>query len=343
MTFRPERVFFEQDALEYPLGQELYRRFRREGLSLTMIGSHNRVTGIPGKTPQEAYWEAKRTLVIGVRRTLKFETCKPSAHYQLPLCTSCIGKCEYCYLNTTLGRKPYLRVYVNLDEILQSAKKYIEERKPEITLFEGAATSDPIPYEAYTGALARSISFFAQEEYGRFRFVTKFTEVDSLLALRHQGHTQIRFSLNTEKIIAEYEHQTPSLAERVAAAVKCAQAGYPLGFLLAPVFIYQDWQRDYANLLEQLAGGLADYPRYSSEPLTFEIITHRFTARAKKNIQEVFPATTLSMEKEKRQFKYGQFGYGKYLYPKEQREEIKALFQQKITEKFPTAQIKYVV
>lgn len=352
MTFQPERVFFEQDALEYPLGEELYERFRREGVPLKMIGSHNRVTGIPGKTSQEAYFEAKRTLVVGVRRTLEFETCKPSAHYQLPLCTSCIGKCEYCYLNTTLGQKPYLRVYVNLEEILQSAKRYIEERKPEITFFEGAATSDPLPYEIYTGALARTIRFFAGEEYGRFRFVTKFAEVESLLPLQHAGHTQIRFSLNTEKIINAYEHQTPSLTKRVTAAVKCAKAGYPLGFLLAPVFIYPDWQQDYADLLEQLEGGLAKYLYASDsstahtiniEPLTFEIITHRYTARAKKNIQQVFPRTTLPMEEEERRFKYGQFGYGKYLYPPEQISEMKAFFQEKILEIFPIAQIKYIV
>lgn len=93
MTFIPKRVFFEKDALKYPLGEELWGRFRGEGIPVTVIGSHNRVTGIPGNTPQEAYLEAKLTFVVGVRRTLNFETCKPSAHYQLPLCTSCIGKC----------------------------------------------------------------------------------------------------------------------------------------------------------------------------------------------------------------------------------------------------------
>jgi len=38
------------------------------------------------------------------------------------------GKCEYCYLQTTLGNKPYVRVYVNTDEILSAAGKYIQEK-----------------------------------------------------------------------------------------------------------------------------------------------------------------------------------------------------------------------
>ncbi len=340
MPFQPKRVFFEQDALEYPLGDKLWRHFKKEGVELKVIGSHNRVTGIPGKTPQEAYMEAKRTFVVGVRRTLKFETCKPSAHYQLPLCTSCIGKCEYCYLNTTLGKKPYLRVYVNIEEILQRTKDYIEERKPEITYFEGAATSDPLPFEAYTGSLAKTIEFFSKEEKGRFRFVTKFTEVDSLLALVHNKHTRIRFSLNTQRIIGDYEHNTPSLQERIEAAGKVAAAGYPVGFLIAPVFVYPNWQEEYSFLLEQLEQVLSPQ---SQQDLSFEIISHRFTARAKANIMQIFPFTTLPMLEEERKFKYGQFGYGKYVYPKDEMTEIKEFFTDRVEKIFPQATLNYIV
>jgi len=67
------------------------------------------------------------------------------------------GKCEYCYLLTNLGKKPYVRVYVNIEEILSAARAYIEKRKPEITVFEGAATSDPVPTEPYTGLRGRAI------------------------------------------------------------------------------------------------------------------------------------------------------------------------------------------
>jgi spore photoproduct lyase len=71
-------------------------------------------------------------------------------------------KCEYCYLLTNLGKKPYVRVYVNKEEILSAAKPYIEKRKPENTVFEGAATSDPMPTEPYTGLLGRTINFLGR-------------------------------------------------------------------------------------------------------------------------------------------------------------------------------------
>lgn len=338
--FIPKRVFIEPAALEYELGQRLRDHFRADGIPVTVTGTHNRVTGIPGKTPQEAFLEAKRTLVIGVRKGKEFQTCKPSAHYQLPLVTSCPGKCEYCYLLTNLGKKPYVRVYVNVEEILDRAQTYISEHLPRETIFEGAATSDPIPVERYTGALKQAIEFFGRQSHARFRFVTKFTDVDSLLDAKHNGHTRFRFSLNTDYVIKKFEHSTPSMSQRAVAAGKVARAGFPLGFLIAPIIIYDGWQNDYGQLFEELNEVLDPVSR---QDLTFELITHRFTQRAKTNINEVFPQSELDMEEEKRQFKYGQFGYGKYVYPKENMAEVKEVMEGLVTRFFPTAKIEYIV
>lgn len=338
--FTPKRVFIEPAALDYPLGRELKIRFQKAGIPVQMTGSHNRVTGIPGRTPQESYLEGKQTLAVGVRRTLNFESCKPSAHYQLPLATSCAGRCEYCYLNTTLGKKPYLRVYVNVEEILAQAKKYIEERRPEVTFFEGAATSDPLPVEPYTGSLRRAIEFFAGEELGRFRFVTKFANVETLDGVTHNGHTTVRFSLNTGTVIHRYEHNTPGLRERIGAAARVAEMGFPLGFLIAPVLIYPSWREDYRQLFAELSSALVGA---GVKQVGFEIITHRFTTRAKNNIREIFPNTSLPMAEEDRQYKYGQFGYGKYVYPPQQMREIRECFGQLVQEFFPAGRMIYLV
>lgn len=46
--FEPDLVFFEPDALNYPLGKELLETFKAKGIPIKMTSSHNRVTGIPG-------------------------------------------------------------------------------------------------------------------------------------------------------------------------------------------------------------------------------------------------------------------------------------------------------
>lgn len=343
--FIPARVFYEPRVLDYPLGKTLVQHFRLMEIPITPTTSHNRVSGIPGKTSAEAYREAKRTLVIGVRRSEAFQSCKPSAHYQLPLVTSCPGMCEYCYLATTLGKKPYIRVYVNLEEILDIASKLIQERLPDITRFEGAATSDPLPVEHYTGALKQTIEFFGRETNGRFRFVTKYTEVDSLLDAKHEGHTRFRFSLNCEEVVDKFEHGTPSPEERIIAAGNVLKAEYPLGFIIAPIFRFEGWQEAYRRLLERSAEELTKRapPGWSSEKLTLEFISHRFTSKAKANILDIFPNSSLPMVEEERKRKFGQFGYVKYVYQKEEMEALKVFFQEQAQCYFPLANVEYFI
>ena len=277
MPFNPKRVLFEQDALKYPLGRELFDYFKGRDVQTGMLKSHNRVTDIPGKTPAQAYSEGKNTLVVGVRRTLNFESCKPSAHYQLPLATGCMGMCMYCYLNTQLGKKPYMRVYVNVEGILEAV---------------------------------------------------------------HNGHTTVRFSLNAANVIKKYEHRTPEAEERVSAARKIAGHDYPLGFIIAPVLLYEGWKKDYGELLNMLKDKLDTYINRS---ICFEIISHRFTSRAKKNISEIFPGNDLPMNEEERRFKYGQFGYGKYVYNREQLSDMESFFRERIAEIFPNSRIDYII
>lgn len=338
--FIPKRAFFEPKALDYSLGEKIYKQLKNLHIPIQMTSSHNRISALTGLTPKEAYREAKQTLVVGVKKTTNFAPCKPSAHYQLPLNTSCPGMCEYCYLATTLGKKPYVRLYVNIEEILAKASAYIEENTPNITIFEGAATSDPIPTEYLSGLLKTTIEFFGRAPLGRFRFVTKHTDIESLLTANHNNHTCFRFSLNCQPIITNYEHHTASMEKRILAASQIAAAGYPLGFIIAPIFYFPGWEKAYQELFVTLAEKL---PAAAHKNLSLEFITHRFTTRAKNNILSIFPETKLPMEDKNRQYKYGQFGYGKYIYDKEVMTEIKEFLYQQAKEYFPDAAIDYFV
>lgn len=339
--FKPERIIFEKGVLEYERANKIKDYFQSNPKIEILEMSNNKIKSyIPGDTLHEQYRSGKKTLVVGVKKSLKFQTCKPSAHYQLPLVSGCMGQCEYCYLNTQLGDKPFIKVHVNIEKILEQAKKYTVERLPEITIFEGSATSDPIPVEPYTGALAECIKYFGEQQHNRFRFVTKYTDVDSLCNLEHHGHTEVRFSINTDTIIKGYEHFTASWDKRIEASIKMMASGYPVGFLIAPVFIYPNWQEEYREVLHTLKEKL---PNTLDYPITFEIISHRYTTTAKNRILEIFPETTLPMNDEERKFKYGQFGYGKWIYPKDEMKIIQEFFNEEIGHIFKEGQIKYII
>jgi spore photoproduct lyase len=337
--FEPDVVFFEPNALHYPLGEMLWKRFNDMGTPIHMTTSHNQVRGIEGESGSpEWYRNAKRTMVVGIKRSLKFEQSKPSAEYAIPLATGCMAHCHYCYLNTNVGTKPYIRVYVNLDEIYDQALKYMEERAPEITRFEAACTSDPVGIEHITGSLKRTIEFIGQQKLGRLRFVSKFAHVDPLLDADHRGHTRFRFSINADYVIKNFEPATSSFGERIEAAAKVAKAGYPLGFIVAPLYRFEGWQEGYTNLFQKLAQTL---PKNASSNLTFELIQHRFTKVAKNLILARYPKTKLEMDESQRQYKWGKYGRGKYVYPKNEALELQVHLESLIRRFFPEAGIDY--
>ena len=339
--FIPKRILFQKNTLNYEIGKNIYNFFKdNKNIEIIELTNNRIKDKIPGEGIYNFYREGKNTLVVGIRKGTKFQSCKPSAHYQLPLFSGCIGQCEYCYLNTNLGDKPYMKVNVNVDEILKTAQMLIDERLPEVTIFEGSATSDPIPTEHYAHLLERAIKFFSNSSNGRFRFVTKFIDIDTLLNIKHSGNTEIRFTLNTNKVIKDFESRTPSMERRIDAAIKVIKSGYPMGFIIAPVFLYDGWKDDYRNLLLHIHSKL---PQEILYPITFEVISHRYTTRAKNVILEAFPETSLPMKDEERTFKYGQFGYGKYVYGKEQLAEMKDFFKKEINEIFTNIEIKYII
>ncbi|MEW6573368.1 MAG: spore photoproduct lyase [Bacillota bacterium] len=335
-SFVPKLVLIQKSALEYPLGRDLKKRFENRGIELLVY--EKRVPPLPRASFGERFQLGKRTLAVSVRQAREFQSCRPSAHYQLPLVSGCPGYCEYCYLNTNLGQSPYVKVYVNVDEILHRAAAYTEQRRPDRTVFEGAATSDPVAVEGWTGALLRAVEFFALLPGAEFRFVTKYTDVESLLGARHSGKTTVRFSINCESIMNKFERGVPRLRSRLEAAKETAGAGYPLGFLIAPIFALDGWRREYEKLLLTVKRNIPE-----DTPLTFELITHRFTDRARKIIRQAYPGTNVPLDDKDRVFKFGQFGYGKYVYPQELMEELKEFFQTRINELFPLATILYFV
>ena len=139
-------------------------------------------------------------------------------------------------------------------------------------------------------------------------------------------------------MIRNFEPSTSRFAKRIEAAGKVARAGYPLGFIIAPIVWYEGWEQGYEELIAKLAEAL---PSEALDDLTFELIQHRFTKTAKRVIQTRYPKTKLEMDEAKRKYKWGRWGQGKYVYPDEQANALREFITEQIFMKFPQAKIEY--
>ena len=331
--FIPDKAFIDPRSLEYEVGK--FAKAELEKLNVPIIEA--RKVSIDGKSPSENYVKAKKTIYLTVTKEKELRPCKPSADYQFALSSSCPGHCEYCYLQTTQGEKPFMKVFVNIDDILEVIQAHIDNNLPNITTFESGSITDSLALEHITGNLKRCIEFFANIQNGRLRVITKYDNVDSFLDIKHNKHTKFRFSINTKHVINKFEHNTSSFDERIEAARKIGKAGYPIGFIIAPIMIYDNWKNDYKELLDRLKSQIGNY----EGEITFELIQHRFTATAKELILTRFPKTKLDLNEENRQLKWGPYGKFKYVYPKDQSNEMKEYISDLVLSNFSNAKIEY--
>ncbi|QVK17586.1 spore photoproduct lyase [Mycoplasmatota bacterium] len=331
--FIPDAAYIDPKVLNIETGKKTLKYL--EKFNIPIIKS--RKVTILGKSPTENYAKAKKTIYVTTNQQKKLRPCKPSADYQFSLSSSCPGHCEYCYLQTTQGEKPFIKLFVNIDEILNVIQEHINNNLPNITTFESGSITDPVALEHLTGNLKKCIEFFAENDYGRLRVITKYNNVDSFLSINHNNHTKFRFSINTDYVINTFEHGTSNLEERLETAKKIANANYPIGFIIAPIMIYDNWKSDYKDLINDLKTKLNNY----NDKITFELIQHRFTNTAKELILSRFPNTKLDLNEENRVLKWGPYGKFKHVYPKEKSNEMKTYITQLIKDNFENADIEY--
>ena len=336
MLYHPERLLIDARVLNLPVT----RRVMANLPDLTPEFFRGRLPAGAGKDPPRDYLIAKRTLIVMPHPLRALRDCRPSADFELPLGASCPGLCQYCYLQSSLGPRPYVKVYADLDAILTEVPEAIAAHPDRLVTFEGASLSDPIGVEHLTGSLGEVISFFGKQPHAYLRLVTKFAYTSGLVGLGHGSHTHIRYSLNTPHVAGGFEGGTDPVAARIAAANEIGRAGYPIGFVLAPLMLYPGWRREYEELLDYLAANLE---RDLHRELTFELISHRFSAKAKQIILERFPRCRLDLDEASRQIKHGRYGRKKFVYPAGEFNQLMYEVRASIERFFPAAKVEYQV
>ena len=77
----PDRVYFEPLAIEYPIGEKIFNFCKKNNIEIFKTTSHNQVRGIPGSTEKAKFANAKKTLVVGRKKSLKLLVLSPYNHY----------------------------------------------------------------------------------------------------------------------------------------------------------------------------------------------------------------------------------------------------------------------
>ena len=331
--FIPENIYYEKEILVYTLGEELMKKY--ENLPKHEIENHNNIEEMRSKSNKE-FMNMKRNLIIGVRKTHKFVPNHKTSDFLVPYTSSgCTAACMYCYLVCNYNKCAYLRLFVNREKMLEKIIKTAEKADKELT-FEIGSNSDLILENTITNNLVWTIENFKDSKKGELTLPTKFSMVEPILGLDHQGKITIRMSVNPKEIINRVELGTSSLEKRIQAINQLNEVGYKTGILIAPVIMIGDWKQKYHELIKELEAKLT--PKSKSK-VFFEVIFMTYSFVHDKINTEAFPNALKIYEKEKMQGR----GKGKYMYKQELREDGKRFFEAELAKYFPSNKIEYMV
>lgn len=331
--FIPENIYYEKEILDYTLGEELMQKY--ENIPKHEIENHNNIEEMRSKSNKE-FMNMKRNLIIGVRKTHKFVPNHKTSDFLVPYTSSgCTAACMYCYLVCNYNKCAYLRLFVNREKMLEKIIKTAEKADKELT-FEIGSNSDLILENTITNNLVWTIENFKDSKKGELTLPTKFSMVEPILGLDHQGKITIRMSVNPKEIINRVELGTSSLEKRIQAINQLNEAGYKTGILIAPVIMIEDWKQKYHELIKELEAKLT--PKSKSK-VFLEVIFMTYSFVHDKINTEAFPNALKIYEKEKMQGR----GKGKYMYKQELREDGKRFFEAELAKYFPSNKIEYMV
>lgn len=329
---RPTQIYFESNIEQYPLGRELKEKF--SDIPWIPIENHNNIEELRSKENSE-FRNLKQLLIIGTRKTHKYVENHKVSDYLVPYTSSgCSAMCLYCYLVCNYNKCSYLRLFVNREQMMDRLIRYSTRSDKELT-FEIGSNSDLILENTITNNLPWTIENFTRCQKGNITFPSKFSMVDPLLPLDHQGRVIFRMSVNPETIIREIELGTSSLGKRIEAINKMAEAGYKVGILVAPIIMVDNWKELYSELFDRLESELSERMK---KQMFIEVIFMTYSFVHRKINAEAFPDSIELYDKEKMTGR----GMGKYCYRNNLRLDGEVFVHDELERRFGVGRILYI-
>jgi spore photoproduct lyase len=254
IPFKPEEIIVEAGSEESPIFRNLRRAL--SDVPFRTIGAHALLHQRTALVT-DGFGTAKRKLYLTKHRGEFFKKCPGSEgqvccnYFVINFASNCPMDCSYCYLQEYLADNAELKVFSNVDDLIEEADRILSRHRGVFFRIGTGEITDSLALEPYTGMVAELIPYFAEQPNVLLELKTKSDCVESLLDLNPKGRVVVAWSMNPQHVIDRDEHFTASLAERLDAARRCQEAGYRLGFHFDPMIEYPGWEADYRVLIEE--------------------------------------------------------------------------------------------
>ncbi len=258
-----KRIYIEYGVADSPVTHEILNKLPE--VSIEYIDDYRKIN-VFGDTIDGIFKESKECLAIAEKRgkmvkQFRYQDgIRGGIEYNIIHGNNCSFDCEYCFLQSYLGNAvPTL--FVNHDEILREIRDVILASGDKKKLFHAGELCDALVFDDLTSLSRKLVLLFSQFSQARLELRTKSTTIENLLdGSRQQGFEKgnviVSWTFTPQDSVDQYEHKTPSIDERIDAAVMVQEAGYFIGICLDPIIRCDGWFERYDMLITKLMSRL---------------------------------------------------------------------------------------
>ncbi len=159
--------------------------------------------------------------------------------------------CSYCILQDYLNFSP-ITVYVDTRPVIERVKRLARINSDGVIRIGTGEVGDSLLYDPLFEISGELVKSFSGLDNVYFELKTKTDFVDHLLDINNKGNAVIGFSLNPQGVVTGEEGTAALIERRLEAAERAVEAGYLVSFHFDPIFRYDEWQREYFDLIDSI-------------------------------------------------------------------------------------------
>ncbi|MDO8434905.1 MAG: hypothetical protein Q7S58_21100 [Candidatus Binatus sp.] len=257
MNFDLDNITIERGCADTPLATRVIRaNANRAPVSYV---DDARELAKPDARSLDPFGAGKRRMIVARRKTPFLMSCPAGSsrfaccgYLVLTLASNCPMDCSYCFLQEYLADNPAFQVYANFTESFGELDRLIHTAPEKHFRVGTGELADSLAFDSMTAMSRDLIEFFSARETLTLEFKTKTDEIENLLAVDPRGRVLVSWTLSTDAVFRNSEHRTAPPSARIAAARAVLDAGYRVAFHFDPLIAYENAERDYVELIDEL-------------------------------------------------------------------------------------------
>ncbi len=172
--------------------------------------------------------------------------------YYTSFVLNCLYDCEYCYLR---GMYPggNIVVFVNCEDFFDEVSKISKDKEIFLCI---SYDTDLLALEPVLGFCKKWHTFAQSHPNVNIELRTKCSNMSFIKSLMPLPNFIIALTLTPQKVVSLYEHKTPSLNQRLAAAKEILSKGFPLRISLDPVLYVTDFEKTYIDFIQAIQANI---------------------------------------------------------------------------------------